>query len=109
MKYMRWYDNHTSLQKLLEFLEKLPPQQLQTISSDIIQIIFSEIGESIDNSMSDIYQAKDFPQNRWYDEYPELTNSLEVIKHLSPAKIDFVVNRIFEAVYYICLENNDVQ
>ena len=109
MKYMRWYDNHTSLQKLLEFLEKLPHQQLQAISGEIIQIIFSEIGESIDSSMSDIYQAKDLPQNRWYDEYPDLTNSLEVIKHLPPEKIDFVVNRIFEAVYYICMENRDEQ
>ena len=105
MKYLRWYDNYSSLQKLLGFLENLPPQHLQTVANDIIQIIFTEIGQPIENSMNDIDNAKNYPQNRWYDRYPELSNSLEVIKHLPEDKLDFVVSKIFEAVYYVCLED----
>jgi len=108
-EYFRWYDKHKKLKKLLNFFEKLPLDRQETIYQDILQIIFSTSGLSIESSIRSVVNAKDYPQLRWYDSFSDLTSSLEVIRDLPEMQQETIINAIIDAVYQIFVEYDNEQ
>lgn len=106
--FSRWYDKFEELKKILTFLEKRSPEEQNDIAQEIMQIIFTDADLSVQNSMKYIDSAKEFPQKRWYDKFPALSNSLEVIKQLEEKHRQFVLMKIMEAIYQYYMERGDV-
>ena len=107
--FSRWYDKFEELKKILEFLETRPTVEQNDIAQEILQIIFTELNLPVENSMQYIDSAKDIPQKRWYDRFPELSNSLEVIKRLEEKDRQFVLVKILESIYqYYYMERGDI-
>ncbi len=105
--FSRWYDKCEGLKKFLDFLETRPPQEQDEIAQEIIQIVFTESAVPIEESMQSIDSSKVFPQKRWYDRFPDLSNSLEVIRNLEPEKQQFILSQITESIYQYYLEHED--
>ena len=104
MKFFRWYDRNPNLKQIFEFIRNLDEMHQSTVAQDIIQILLSDFNLDLDKKINEITKSYNYKCKRWYDKNIELYTSFEIIKGLSPEEQDKAIEKIYETVLFIYLQ-----
>ncbi|MBR2525037.1 hypothetical protein IKE67_01085 [bacterium] len=94
---MRWYENNLELSELLSFIETLEYDDKVTVANHLLQILICECGIDLDKEISEI-SGKNYSYSRWYDNFADLSTSMEFLKNLPKSKQDYAVKRFMSEI-----------
>lgn len=106
MQNVRWYDKIPQLKEAFELIKGLDTSVQEKIAEDIIQILINDFNLDLDEEINDISKNYNYKCNRWYDKDINFFSAFEIIKNLPDGLKEQVVNRIYESLMIICLEEN---
>lgn len=100
--YNRWYDKYSDLKQLLLLLENVDEYNIEIISQDFLQIIFSNYKDKFDIAIKQMSDNSPPRYNRWYDRNYNLHTCIEFIKTLDDnEKIELINSFIMSLLSFI--------
>ncbi len=94
---MRWYEQNSELNELLNFIETIENDNKTTVAHHLLQILINECDINLDNEINKL-SKNNYSYNRWYDDVADLSTSLELLKQLPSGKQEYVVKRLLSEI-----------
>lgn len=105
MKNIRWYDKNPDLKELFGLIEMCSQESQRLIAHDILQVLITDFGLNLDNTVNKITKNYNYKPKRWYDENIDLFSAFEIIKEFGASEQEMIIERIIQTILNVYEES----